>query len=196
MACTSWNCGSSCAFGSGGCGCGSDCGGKCSSCASNNSFGWGSCTCGDNCSGGCSGTCSGTCSGGCSGGCNTTCTATCANNCDTACKETCTGGCGQSCNTGCSSTSAIDLYTKLAAGLNKKIVASDMQNINALLISEAARRSKTITSVSFKEKTLALADSFNELQENIDNLNNNAKGPEPEARTGLINQTKGENLIN
>lgn len=167
MACTSWNCGSACAFGSGGCSCGSDCGGKCSSCASSNSFGWGSCTCGDNCSGGCSGSCSGSCTGSCTGGCNTTCTAACANNCDTTCSETCTGGCGSSCNIGCTDTSAVDLYNTLVAGLDKKILAADMNNINQMLVLEAARRSATITPVTFTQGVAMSSNDVKQLQSNV-----------------------------
>ncbi len=115
------------------------CANMCDSCSSSNVFGWGSCDCGDGCSGGCGGTCQGSCSGGCGDGCYTS--------------------CGTGCNTGCGDSASINLYTLAMQDLNKKILASDVNNIKNLIDFEVKRRSKTPSSVAIeKSETIKSAD--------------------------------------
>ena len=88
------------------CSCGRDCAISCSSCAGRNPSGYSS-----GGGGGCS--CGGDCSGGCSGRCKST--------------------CKTYCDIGCKTEEAVDLYQKLKQGLNKKIKATDMNNINRMI---------------------------------------------------------------
>ncbi len=137
MSCSNFTCTDGCASTSGQ--------QACPTCNNSGCAGW--------CSGGCLGGCEGDCSGGCGGGCAGGCSDNCGSNCVGGCK----GDCGTGCNTGCSTQEALDLYTTLAAGLNKKIYAADMDNINRMIEIEASSRrfNKTITSKDFKEKTKA-----------------------------------------
>lgn len=138
------------------------------------------CTGGATCSGGaanggCSGNCGGTCTGWCSSGCMDSggdsgggcsgCTGSCSGGCEGTCKD----NCGKGCNTGCSSDEALDLYQKLTAGLNKRIYASDMKNINRMIEIEASsqRFNKNITSVNFESKIKANSDQIKKLQANL-----------------------------
>lgn len=134
---------SGCSFGAAGGSCSNQCGGSCT--------GW----CGDGCldSGGDSG-------GGCSG-----CTGSCSDGCEGTCKD----NCGRGCNTGCSTEEALSLYTTLAAGLNKKIYAADMNNINRMIEIEASsnRFNKNITSVNFSSKIKANSTQIKQLQANL-----------------------------
>ena len=129
--------------GSGG-GCPSDCSNSCMSCSGNNFTGWG----GDDGGGGCS--CGGDCSG--------------------TCKNTCKNTCSSACDVGCTSTSAVELYNKLVAGLNKKILAADMTNINQMIQLEAKRRSKSTTSQSFTPKDKATSAKIKALQSNLSTI--------------------------
>ena len=130
-----------------GCSCGSDCAISCSSCAGRNPSGYSS---GDG-GGGCS--CGGDCSGGCSGKCKST--------------------CKTYCDTGCKTEEAVDLYKKLKQGLNKKIKATDMNNINRMIQLEAKRRGKesSITLQTFREKEKANPDKIKKLQSNLKVIN-------------------------
>lgn len=138
------------------------------------------CTGGATCSGGaanggCSGNCGGTCTGWCSSGCMDSggdsgggcsgCTGSCSGGCEGTCKD----NCGKGCNTGCSTNEALDLYQKLTAGLNKRIYASDMKNINRMIEIEASsqRFNKNITSVNFASKIKANSDQIKKLQANL-----------------------------
>lgn len=148
-------CGGGCSFsstvnggGSGGSnpcsGCTGDCTGNCSWCNSGNVNGWGS----DDGGGGC------TCGGNCSGSCNDTCEDTCSSACDV----------------GCTSNEAVDLYNKLVAGLNKKILAADMTNINKMIQLEAQRRSTSTTSQSFSPRDKATSIKVKALQSNLSTI--------------------------
>lgn len=125
--------------------CGSNCsgqsGGGCIMCGGG--IADGSCSCGHDCSG-CGGGCTGTSKpsgddGG-GGGC------TCGGNCTSGCDSTCSGECTASCGTGCYGEEATNLFNKLKAGLNKKILAEDMNNINKMIQLEANRRKKDTAS--------------------------------------------------
>ena len=125
-----------------------------------------SCSCGSNCSNACS-SCAGSGStggGGDGGGCS------CGGNCSTGCTGTCKGSCSTACDTGCTSREAIDLYEKLKNGLNKKILAADLSNINAMIQSEAKRRNKTTTSQSFSVKDKATSTKIKALQSNLSTI--------------------------
>lgn len=138
------------------------------------------CTGGATCSGGaanggCSGNCGGTCTGWCSSGCMDSggdsgggcsgCTGSCSGGCEGTCKD----NCGRGCNTGCSDNEALDLYQKLTAGLNKRIYAADMSNINRMIEIEASsnRFDKNITSVNFSSKVRANSAQIKQLQANL-----------------------------
>ena len=121
-----------------------------------------SCSCGNDCGGKCS-SCSSSNSFG-WGSCS------CGSNCSGGCKGTCKGNCGSGCNTGCSSTTAVDLYTALSAGLNEKLLATDMKNINDLIKSEASRRSKTVTAVTFTAGNNVTATQVQQLQSNLSTI--------------------------
>ena len=124
------------------CMCGADCAFSCSSCAGRNPSGYSS-----GGGGGCS--CGGDCSGGCSGRCKST--------------------CKTYCDTGCKTEEAIDLYKKLKQGLNKKIKATDMNNINRMIQLEAKRRGKesSIVLQTFKVREKANPDKVKKLQSNL-----------------------------
>lgn len=163
------------------CSCGTNCGGKCSSCASNNNFGWGSCSCGDDCSGSCFAACRNNCTGSCSGSCTGSCT--------NGCKD----DCGSGCNTGCESSAAIDLYNTLAAGLNEKIFTSDFVNINQMLLNEAARRSATITSVTFTSGNPITSADISQLQANTVTIGFPAEGDT--SKGAPISSTTHNNIL-
>lgn len=152
MSCQNFSCSTGCGTGCSG---GSTCGGGTSS------------------EGGCSGNCGGTCTGWCStgamdsgggGGCSG-----CDGSCSGGCTGTCKNNCGRGCNTGCSDNEALDLYQKLTAGLNKRIYASDMNNINRMIEIEASsnRFNKSITSVNFASKIKANSTQIKQLQANL-----------------------------
>lgn len=124
------------------CSCGADCAISCSSCAGRNPSGYSS-----GGGGGCS--CGGDCSGGCSGRCKST--------------------CKTYCDTGCKTEEAVDLYQKLKQGLNKKIKATDMNNINRMIQLEAKRRGKesSIALQTFKTREKANPDKIKKLQSNL-----------------------------
>lgn len=134
------------------------------------------CSGGTSSEGGCSGNCGGTCTGWCSTGCMDSggdsggggCSG-CTGSCSSGCEGTCKDNCGKGCNTGCSTSEALDLYQKLTAGLNKRIYASDMKNINRMIEIEASsqRFNKQITSVNFAQKIKANSDQIKQLQANL-----------------------------
>lgn len=111
------------------------CASMCDSCASSSVFGWGSCDCGDD---------------GCSGGCGSQ----CSGKCDGTCKTTCKDNCGRACNVQCSDVASINLYEAAMTTLNKKILASDINNIRKLIAFEAERRAKTAKATDMQVKTL------------------------------------------
>lgn len=125
------------------------CANMCDSCSSSNVFGWGSCDCGDGCSGGCGGTCQGTCVGNCGDGCYTS--------------------CGAGCNTGCGDSASINLYNLAMQELNKKILASDVNNIKNLIDFEVKRRSKTPSSVTIATPNRSKSTDINVLNTNLEN---------------------------
>lgn len=155
MSCSNFSC-------SGGCGDGVTSGSS-TGCSFNSNGSGCSNQCGNSCTGWCGGGCldsNGDSGGGCSG-----CTSTCADDCEGGCKD----NCGRGCNTGCSSDEALDLYQKLTAGLNKRIYASDMKNINRMIEIEASsqRFNTNITSVNFESKIKANSDQIKKLQANL-----------------------------
>ena len=113
-------------------GCGYGTSGGCSACGEA-AQGSGDC---DKCSSNCSDECT-SCTGDCQGNCEGTCQDACEGACQDACEVNCEGSCKSSCNTacdiGCYSTEAIDLYQTLSAGLNRKILATDLININRMI---------------------------------------------------------------
>lgn len=144
------------------------------------------------CSGGCANTTSGN-DNGCTSGCWETCAGdsstnlqcptlgdsgggcTCSGNCSGECKDKCKAGC----NSSCSDDEAVALYTKLLAGLNKKIYAADMQNINDMIISEARarRRDKAseVTSVNFTARNKLQSSQVKQLQTNLEKFDKDPK---------------------
>lgn len=127
------------------------------------------CRCSGSCLGLCSNACSG-CTGDCTGDCSGGCSSNCANSCLGAnCTGGCKNNCGKGCNTGCTNNEANTLYQALKAGLNKKIYAADMANINRMIEIEASanRFNKTITSVNFLSKNKANSSQVIQLQKNL-----------------------------
>lgn len=183
MACDNSNCHNGC-----GAGCSSSCSGDCKgtavSCSECNSNCSGKCK--GSCQGSCDGDCRGSCSAGASGtGCNTNvcgidCTGKCSS-CNTnnsfgwgsddggcsGCSGTCKDTCEKACDTGCYTEAALDLYNKLAAGLDRKILAQDMQNINDMIQLEAKRRSLSAISQSFNAKERATPTKVKALQSTL-----------------------------
>ena len=153
------------------CYCGSDCTG-CGDCRH-----WGnySCYCGEDCSG-----CSG-CTG-CSG-------------CSGTCKGACKDNCGRGCNTGCSSNEALNLYNTLVAGLNQKIYAADMKNINRMIEIEAGsnRNNVSITSVSFKAENKATSKQIKQLQSNLKKIGQTTS--QDASQDVIIAEKTGKELI-
>ena len=167
--CSNFSCSSSCS------GTASESAGGCSGdCASNTSqFSGGTCSpCGGSCLGWCSGGCLDTCDGTCDGGCSGACQDSCANSCTASCVGGCKGNCGKGCNTGCTSNEALDLYQKLYAGLDKKILAADLNNIKRMIELEASanRFNKTITNVNFNTKDRANSSQIKTLQSNLNTI--------------------------
>ena len=145
-----------------GCGYGStcDCNGACGGSQQASAEGCGACqwNCSDKCTG---------CYGDCQGSCEGACQDACEGNCEGSCKS----GCNTACDTGCYSTEAIDLYqTLLNAGLDRKILAADLININRMIQLEAARRNKSISSQSFTAKNKATSQKIKALQSNLETI--------------------------
>lgn len=170
--------------------CGNSCSGKCDggcsgtckdSCGNLTSSGGSCINCGKDCQG-CGGGCTGTAKtddGGSGGGC------TCASDCAGACKD--------ACDTGCYSDLAFELYNKLKAGLNRKILAADLQNINDMIQLEATRRSKSTTSQTFSIKHKANSSQITALKNNLTTI-----GYSSNAQTGSKDKamrTTGQELI-
>lgn len=142
------------------------------SCTGDGCLGW--------CGGGCLDSCEGDCDGcgGCDGGCRDTCKGGCKDGCGTDCINGCKGDCGVGCNIGCTSDEALSLYQTLKAGLNKKIYAADMNNINRMIEIEASsnRFNKAITSQSFSQKRKAQSSWVKQLQANLVQINQSPSG--------------------
>ena len=163
--------------------CHNACGYGCSNNCTGSSAGEGcSGTCTGSCTG-CSNTCKGTCVGQgstCNSGCTSDCTGTCAS-CNSnnifgwgsddggcsGCSGTCKDACEKACDTGCYTEVALDLYNKLVAGLDRKILAQDMQNINDMIQLEAKRRSLSAISQSFNAKEQATPTKVKALQSTL-----------------------------
>lgn len=147
-----------------GCGNSNDCDGCSGTCGkmSRESGGDSGCTkCQYNCSDDCT-----SCTGDCQGSCEGACQDACEGNCEGSCKSSC----NTACDTGCYSTEAIDLYQTLSAGLNRKILATDLININRMIQLEAARRKKSISSQSFTAKNKATSQKIKALQSNLETI--------------------------
>lgn len=170
--CSSSNSGSGSGSGSGpACAnCTNDCQGSCSNCSSSNVNGWGS----DDGGGGC--TCGGNCSGGCSSGCK--------------------DSCEDACDTGCTTTVAVDLYKKLVAGLNKRILAADITNINEMISLEAERRSKEVSSQTFNNKERAMSTKVQALQSNLAKIGDKYKTSEDASTKIRTFKAAGQELVN
>ena len=124
---------------------------------------------GDPCLGWCGGGCLSSCDGSCDGGCSGACQDSCANSCRQSCTGGCKGNCGKGCNTGCTSSEALSLYQTLVDGLDKKILATDLNNIKRMIELEASanRFNKTITNVNFNTKDRANSSQIKTLQNNL-----------------------------
>lgn len=157
MSCGNFSCSGSCSVA-----------GKDSNSEGNGGCSSGSCS-GDPCLGWCGGGCLDSCSGSCDGGCAGACQDSCANSCTASCTGGCKGNCGKGCNTGCRNDEAYSLAQKLAAGLDKKILAADLINIERMIELEASanRFNKTITNVDFNAKDRANSSQIKTLQSNL-----------------------------
>lgn len=149
--------------------CTKDCQGSCSWCTSGNVNGWGSEDGGSGC------ICGGNCTGGCDSGCK--------------------GNCEDSCDTGCTTTVAKDLYEKLVAGLNKRILATDMTNINDMIRLEAERRGKKVSSQTFNNKEKATSTKIQALQTNLAAIGNKYKTSEDANAKIRTFKNTGQELI-
>ena len=158
-------------------------------------------------------TCAGsTCTGG--TGCGVACYSTCADGndgspcstlgggggsgctCSGDCEGECTGLCGGECQQNCSLSNATDLYEALLGGLNKKIYAADMKNINDMLVIEAnsKRRNKTITSVDFLQKQKASTNQINQIKSNLAKIQGVADPQDITIKT-KIQETEGQEIL-
>lgn len=93
---------------------------------------------------------------------------TCSGNCKGECKNSC----GTSCSENCKTDNATELYKKLLSGLNKKIYAADMQNINDMIQIQAHknRYNKKTTSVTFSKSSKISSSKIAQLQKNVNKL--------------------------
>lgn len=143
--------------------CGSNCsgqsGGGCIMCGG--SIADSSCSCGHDCAG---------CGGTCTGGSKCSCGGNCSGGCGGSCSNTCQGECTADCGVGCFGEQATALFNILKAGLNKRILAADAENINTMIQDEAARRKKTTTSQTFSKQTRLDLTNIENLQKNLTEL--------------------------
>ena len=154
------------------------------------------CVCEGTCLGLCTNACSG-CTGDCTGDCSGGCSSNCANSCLGAnCTGGCKNNCGKGCNTGCSNNEANTLYQALKAGLNKKIYAADMANINRMIEIEASsnRFNKSITSITFTNKDKANSSQVVQLQNNLITIGQTISSNADKKVKAL--HTTGQELIN
>lgn len=173
--CTGSNTGNTCS----GCGgtCGDACTGTCRGGSSDNGCIW----CGTDCGGDCSTSVADGDTGG--GGCGD-CSAGCATGCTTGCTETCQDACD---------SAVLALYNKLKEGLNRKILAADMKNINDMIQYEAGKRSLAFTSQSFTEKDKATVGKVQALQQAL--ITGGLSIEHPATQKGKALRATGEELI-
>lgn len=184
------------------------CKGSCGACGQNCT---GSNT-GHTCSGDCTTGCSGECKGGCTGGssascvwCGTDCGGDCSSSvadgggggggcgdCSAGCATGCTTGCTETCQDACDSA-VLALYNKLKEGLNKKILAADMKNINDMIQYEAGKRGLSAISQSFTEKHKATVDKVQALQQVL--VAGGLSIEHPATQKGKALRATGEELI-
>lgn len=199
-----WDCGSSSCSTI----CGSVCGYCGASCEGETASEWCLNHCGVNCTDQCSGSCSGTGSssgGGDSGGdgcddCNGYCYGTCGNSCgDNACDYGCDNSCGEGCSNGCTTTcqedcdsALLSVYSEVIAGLDEKILAADMNNINTIIQYEMQKRSKIPNSQSFTQNAIATTTSITALQSDIKKMGYSITYPA--SNNGTILKNAGNEL--
>ena len=179
MACASPACSNctsiACAYGCSG---SSSCGGCTNSCHE---------YCNNDCSVTCSGSCNG-CEGTCKDSCSSTCTGDCTGTSTGKCGNTCTGAC----NYGCSKVANVNAYNALAS-LSDFILASEMNNAQALFTRAAALKGLSVTSVSFTTGKLADDTAINTLNSNGNKVGHN---PGVTATAGnLINKTQRNSIV-